>query len=569
LHPQTPAFFVLSVPTSAQIKQKRFYFGLRPDLGASPRFWGFAPLLGLRPDLGASPRPWGFAPTYLINATMEEIISNAQLEILLSKTSNVRHRLQILILHDTGLRVSEMCGILWKDCDFKRKEITVRSLKKRGETTRTLPMTARVYDAFYDLIAKNKGIQSKKYVFESSSGEPIHRNSVGKMLRNLATETPEINHIHPHKLRHTFATKLRAGGAELEDIADALGHNKLETSLIYAHQDKNKLRTIIEGETAKKKSILVRLRERFFPTKKPKIISITADNKFLIGREKEVKKIELLINKGVSCVLTGPSGIGKSFILENLKFDKKILSLDDTKDFKKSIANILLHLFQGDKEQVAQMLYDTKEVSKLETKISVESLQSLCKLLIDSTKKNEYVLKIGDIDLITPTVVKQLETLKEHFIILTSAREIKLQHSSFMWAFEKIEIKELARVDSIRLFQRLTDQIEFENPEFVRNKIYDTTLGNPRSIVEISERLQKEDYHDAHTVEQICNSYLGKSTKEIDMSIYLFVILGGFALLRSIGRESGESSLRFIGSAIMLIMLFARFFFNRTKRKAL
>jgi site-specific recombinase XerD len=57
------------------------------------------------------------------------------------------------------------------------------------------------------------------------------------MIKQLENMNPEVEDVHLHKLRHSFATSLRATGAELEDIRDALGHSRLETSLINAQQN--------------------------------------------------------------------------------------------------------------------------------------------------------------------------------------------------------------------------------------------------------------------------------------------------------------------------------------------
>jgi integrase/recombinase XerD len=503
-----------------------------------------------------------------------DFLTQPQIEQLLKKISNERHRLQILLLADAGLRVTEMINLQWQHLDFRKKIIVVKTLKKRGEDEkRQLPMSSRVYDAFADYIEKNS--KGTGFIFSTDGGKsPITRQAVNKMLKSIEAEHPEFDDLHPHKLRHSFATSLRANGAELEDIRDALGHKKLETSLIYAHQDPEKLRMLINqqspqaprgGVFRKMLSFLGLIKKE----KKHRISVLEFDQNFTVGREFEIKQIEKALEKEISVVLVGAVGVGKSHLLNAIRFKKPVLELDDLKDFKKSIINTLLWLFGGDKEQVAAMIFNKVERDAMHNKMSKESIPNLCELLTQVTSKREYYLKIGDIEDITPTVSKALELLKSHFTIITTCRSIKM-NNFFIWDFERIEIKPLNRVESLRLFHRLTDQFDFESVEHARNKIYDTAEGNPKMIVELCQRLSKEDTLIPEVVNEICDNYIGRQTKEIDMSFILLIAAGCIMAMRYIGRESHDPDLRMIGGLMMIVMLFARTFFRGVaKRRAL
>lgn len=167
----------------------------------------------------------------------------------------------------------------------------------------------------------------------------------------------------------------------------------------------------------------------------------------------------------------------------------------------------------------------------------------------------------------TPSVVKALEVLKDHFVVLTMARSVKLANTSFLWDFERIELKALPQPDALRLFHRLTEGLPFTQLEYAQNKVWETSEGNPRMIVELAERLGKEPVLDAGVVEAVCNGYLGRQTREIDISPYLLVGFGSLLVLRYVGRETGEDELQFLGGCVLVILLFARFFFNRTKQR--
>lgn len=500
---------------------------------------------------------------------MESIsfLEKSEQELLLKSVTNTKHKVLILLMLDAGLRVTEARTLKWENCDFRNRIVTVFSLKKREKKeNRKIPISQRLYNAFSDLIEESK--VTNGYIFTGREGKPVGRSAVNMMLNRLESVTPSLTEIHPHKLRHTFATNLRLADAPMEDIKDLLGHSDLNTTFIYAHADTDRQRDYINS-SASKLTLWQRFKSFAVPNQNRKINLIQNDFNMVFGRDKEVKKIVDLVNRNISVLLTGEIGIGKSHLLNSLNFDKPTLLIDDTKEFKKSIVGALLYLFQGDKETIASMLYKTSDVKTIETKISAESLPSLLNLLIDNTLPFEYILKIGDIDGITPTVSKALKMLKDHFIIITTCRKIALNNSDFVWNFEKIELQKLDRINSMRMIYRLIEDLQIENIDSSMTKIYETSDGNPRMIKEISERIRKEPFITLDIVNEVSNSYIGKQTKEMDFSIILLMILGGFAVLRYVGKESGDKSLTFIGGVIMIILLFARHFFNVSKRRNL
>jgi integrase/recombinase XerD len=499
-----------------------------------------------------------------MEAQQEKFLTIEEYELALSYISNPTHRAQFLLMGDAGLRVTEVCELRWSDIDVRKKIVAVDSLKKREgrEKIRRIPMSARLYGSFVQLVSK-KG-KTAGLVFGNGK-EEISRNGVNKWLRELCNDHPDLPHIHPHMLRHTFATNLRVQGAELEDIKDALGHEKLDTSLIYAHADREKLRVLINASTPKP-SRLARIRLKLFPVRARLINLPSAIIPNLVGRDNESRLVERLMQQGNSTVVVGSIGVGKSFLIDSLKFTRPILEMDDTKDFKKSLANCLIHLL-GTKDDVARLIYSTDDPNALRVKVSKESVPNLCKLLADACDRKSYILKIGEIDSVTPSVVRALEILKNHFVVLTTSRAVKMSNSSFLWDFEKVEIKPLARVDSLRLFHRLTDDLQLQQLEWIQNKIYDTSEGNPRMITELAERIRREPIIDAYVVDEICNGYLGRQTREIDISPFLLLLGGGLILFRYIGRETGDQSLTFIGGVAMVILMFGRYFFGRAKRK--
>lgn len=498
-----------------------------------------------------------------------EFFTDLEVQKILDATTNEKHRLQILIMADTGLRVSEVTTLKWSNCNFQKREISLTQLKGRGKSeNNTLPMSQRLYNGFNDFIEKTKTKDLKGYIFPSADGEPIGRGAISKMLKNIESQLPEVGNIHPHRFRHSLATKMLANGAELHDIRNVLGHQKVETTLIYAHTDKKTLLEKIEGKN--KKPLINRLFGWILPKKAPAHINLAfIDTNFVIGRNDELSLIQAHIQKGLHIVLVGPRGVGKSHLLDSINFGKKVIELDNTKDFKKSLLNIILWLFNDDKETAAAMIMQSRDKSKYEKKLQTESIQNLITIIRGLVEKNEYILKVGTIDDITPAVAEGFKQIKEHFQIVTTSQKLKQNVFSFISNFEKVDIKPLDRTNALKMFYRLTDDLQIENQEFTKNKVWEVSEGLPKTIYEIADRMRKEPVLTGEVVEDICNNYLGRSIKEIDLSLFLILVFGGLMIYKFILKSNGDIDARAIGALISIVFLFGRFFFSRGRRQSL
>lgn len=501
---------------------------------------------------------------------MVDYFTDEEEELILKSITIPHHKLIVLLMLDAGLRVSEVITLKWEDCNFRTKQMKVRSLKKRvenKETGRTIPFTNRLYECFIKQANEHKEKELKGWVFESDKTTSGHqeRNTVNMFLNRLQEKVPSVSHMNPHKFRHTFATKLRTNQNSLEDVKDLLGHEDLKTTFIYSHQTDEIKRNAIQGLEGKK-TWLQRLKDKF---KKPEVLrKVHVNTNFVVGRTFELKELKKRVERNQNILLKGPAGVGKNHMLESFKFDKEILLIDDVKDIKKSLQAIIIHLSENDKSEVAKLLLNPTSEKNIETRLQKDSVMNLVEVIKNLTEAKEYVLKINNIDNLTPTTANVLDKLKDHFQIITTARVVQMKFLSIFSSFEQIEIKELSRRESYILIQRLLNT-RIEDLEIVITKIFDTSTGNPQQIKELCEKINVESYVDLSLAEEICNNYLGRGMQEIDMSLILLLILGGFAILRYYGRESGEKDLQFIGGAIMIIMLFARYLFNGVKRKSI
>ena len=136
-----------------------------------------------------------------------------------------RDRLMVLLLLDLGLRVSEVCRLKKEDINL---EDGVARIYGKGRKEREVVLSDRCLEAL------RGSFQSETdFILFNQQMEPLNSRSVFRMLKQIG-KTAGLN-VHPHLLRHSFATNLRRKGADLLIIRDALGHSSVSTTELYSH----------------------------------------------------------------------------------------------------------------------------------------------------------------------------------------------------------------------------------------------------------------------------------------------------------------------------------------------
>lgn len=490
---------------------------------------------------------------------------------LLTAVENVKHKAAILIMMDCGLRVTECVTLKMENFDFKKKVLYVKSLKKReSELIREIPISNRLLQVLADYVKERKPTKPTDYLFiGSDENNHLTRKALNRVCDRLKAKYPVFSNLHPHALRHTFATQMLANGAELHNVKTLLGHTSFNTTLIYNHTPIEILRQNIEDMSSKKLKWYQKLWKRITGKKSvPTLLNFhSTPNKFIIGREREILQVIDNINKNINTILVGKIGIGKSHILKQIEFrDKKILKIDEMSNLKLTFVNMLLYLLDNDKQAIKEMIYADYDKNKLQQKLQKDSIQTLTDEIIRITEKHEYILMIDNVDGITAKGMKSIELLKDHFTIITTAREIPLNKASFIWNFEKTIIQPLTRTQCLELIHKLSYDVDIEDFELYRNHIYDQSGGNPRVIFELCERYRKETIVTDDVIRSI--RHIG-GLPEIDMSFIIVLILAGVSILRYTSKEMGGESLRFIGGIALVLLMLSRYFLAKTKRKFL
>ena len=162
----------------------------------------------------------------------------------LSKKEGQRNRAIIEVLYSCGLRVSELCGL--RMSDLYRDELFIR-ITGKGDKERLVPISQRAMaelDAYFvdrSFICIKPGFEDYVFISERLK-KPLSRIMVFHMIKQYAAEAGIRKSISPHTFRHSFATHLLEGGANLRAIQAMLGHESISTTEIYTHIDRTRMR---------------------------------------------------------------------------------------------------------------------------------------------------------------------------------------------------------------------------------------------------------------------------------------------------------------------------------------
>lgn len=187
-----------------------------------------------------------------IGKHLPEVLSVEEIDSIInvidvSKPEGVRDRAIIEVLYGCGLRISELCNLRISQLYLEDKYIRV---KGKGSKERLVPIEGVAIDRVREWLVTRMGYKVKPseedYVFVSlTRGSRLSRISLFVYIKDYAKRAGIKKNISPHTFRHSFATHLLEGGANLRAIQMMLGHEDISTTEIYMHIDKSKLRTEI------------------------------------------------------------------------------------------------------------------------------------------------------------------------------------------------------------------------------------------------------------------------------------------------------------------------------------
>ena len=181
-------------------------------------------------------------PKYLSISEVDKLLN-----IPLNSEFDYRKKAMLELMYGTGLRVSELVSIEYSNIDFENSIIRING---KGKKERIIPLgeVASYYLKVYLSDYRSKLLKRNTYnqVFLNNHGKPITRQGFNYILENIRELTGIEKEITPHVLRHSFATHLLEGGADIRSIQEMLGHENISTTNIYTEVVNDVLRSNYE-----------------------------------------------------------------------------------------------------------------------------------------------------------------------------------------------------------------------------------------------------------------------------------------------------------------------------------
>jgi integrase/recombinase XerD len=244
-------------PEKVRVKHLSAYLAALSDLGLAPRsitrtlsavkmFHRF-----LVAERVTTHDPTETLETVKVTRSLPDVLSQDEVEAILKQPNTAedlgkRDRAILETLYATGMRVSEL--ITLTQAGLHPEEQFVRVLGK-GSKERLIPIGKSALEWINIYIqtvrgALARGGKGKDVVFLNSRGTPMSRMTVWNIVRANTLKSGIRKDVHPHTFRHSFATHLLEGGADLRAVQEMLGHSDISTTQIYTHVDREYLKEV-------------------------------------------------------------------------------------------------------------------------------------------------------------------------------------------------------------------------------------------------------------------------------------------------------------------------------------
>ena len=194
----------------------------------------------------SAPKPEKVIPSFLSVDEIFSLIEQPDHEKDLSR----RDRAILELMYSCGLRVSEVTGLNLGDIDPAQENLKV---KGKGDKERMLPIGTKALEAIQVYLGIRNNLEAKKKdrgkspaLFLNHRGARLTTRSIGRMINNYARFLTLFRTVHPHAIRHTFATHLLDAGADLRSIQELLGHSSLSTTQKYTHVSIDRLMEVYD-----------------------------------------------------------------------------------------------------------------------------------------------------------------------------------------------------------------------------------------------------------------------------------------------------------------------------------
>lgn len=192
-------------------------------------------------ELLEGPRSTRYLPSVLSTAEIESLLNVIDTD----KRGGVRDRAMLETLYATGMRVSELCAFTLEQLDEEEKFVRIIG---KGSKERLVPIGDIALGYIREYCETERPFfltpLSDSTIFVNARGKPLSRMGVWKIIQKYAHAAGLATHVSPHTFRHSFATHLLEGGADLRIVQEMLGHANIVTTEIYTHVDREYLKEV-------------------------------------------------------------------------------------------------------------------------------------------------------------------------------------------------------------------------------------------------------------------------------------------------------------------------------------
>jgi len=189
-------------------------------------------------ELISTPKLQKRLPNFLYPNEVEKLLEAPDSKSVLG----LRDRALLELLYGSGIRVSEATKLNTTDLDLEEGEVRVFG---KGSKERIALIGSKAREAVRKYLSERGRTQSKA-LFLNKRGGRLTQRSVERLIKYYARKTGLNRPVTPHTLRHTFATHLLSGGADLRTVQELLGHASLSTTQVYTHITKEKLKSVYD-----------------------------------------------------------------------------------------------------------------------------------------------------------------------------------------------------------------------------------------------------------------------------------------------------------------------------------
>jgi len=188
-----------------------------------------------------SPSLWRRLPVVLSTDEVKRLLAAPEGESAMA----LRDRAMLEVLYATGARASEVVGLVRDGVDLA---VGYARVFGKGRKERIVPLGGPAVEAVRAYLERARPRLTKARdcgkLFVSRTGGPLGRERLWVIVRNCARKAGIDKPVHPHTLRHSFATHLLAGGADLRVVQEMLGHANVKTTQLYTHLDASRLKSV-------------------------------------------------------------------------------------------------------------------------------------------------------------------------------------------------------------------------------------------------------------------------------------------------------------------------------------